>query len=79
MKRLVTIFYLLIVMLLSVNAQNICGRLLDYQDQPLAYANVVLLSLPDSTFIDGVITDDKGCFALFQNNQGTLLRISSIG
>ena len=79
MKRLVTIFYLLIVMLLSVNAQNICGRLLDYQDQPLAYANVVLLSLPDSTFIDGVITDDKGCFALFQNNQGKLLRISSIG
>ena len=43
MKRLVTIFYLLIVMLLSVNAQNICGRLLDYQDQPLAYANIFMM------------------------------------
>lgn len=79
MKRLFTIFFLLIVMVLSVSAQNICGRVLDNQGQPLAYANVILLSLPDSTFVNGAITDDKGYFVLLKNEVGKLLRISSIG
>lgn len=79
MKRLITTFFFLIVMLLLVKAQNISGRLVDDQGKPLAYANVVLLSLPDSTFIDGAISDDKGSFVLTKDKRGQLLRISSVG
>lgn len=58
-------------------AQKITGHLLDETKAPVAFANVVLLSLPDSTFIGGAITDENGLFAL--EGKGDLLRISSVG
>ena len=44
---------------LLAHAQNatISGRLVDEQQQPIEYANVVLLSLPDSAFVTGVVSD----------------------
>lgn len=58
-------------------AQRITGRLLDETKAPVAFANIVLLSLPDSTFVGGTITDENGLFTL--DGKGNLLRISSIG
>ncbi|MEQ8241009.1 MAG: outer membrane beta-barrel family protein [Cyclobacteriaceae bacterium] len=44
---------------------QISGSLLDETTkEPLSYATVSLLSLPDSTLVDGVITDDNGAFVL---------------
>lgn len=42
----------------ELTAQNISGKLVDENNQPLPYANVVLLSLPDSTFISGTISNE---------------------
>jgi outer membrane receptor protein involved in Fe transport len=44
---------------------RIAGKLIDAtNNQPLAYATVSLLALPDSVLVDGVITGDDGSFSL---------------
>ena len=37
---------------------TVTGKVIDEQQQPVPYANIVLLSLPDSTFVAG-----RMCFA----------------
>lgn len=55
------------------------GRVTDEEGNPLAFVNVVLLSLPDSTFIEGAITDEQGVFKIVTAANGGLLKVSSIG
>ena len=57
MKKMKRFLYLLIgvVLPVSLSAQIVSGRLMDENSQPLPYANVVLLSLPDSVFVSGTI------------------------
>ena len=52
---------------------------IDENSQPLPYANVVLLSLPDSTFVTGTISGEDGTFSLSTTAEKQLVRISSIG
>lgn len=70
-----------LVMPFSLQAQDviISGRLVDDQQQPVEYANVVLLSLPDSAFVAGAVSDEQGAFRLINPGSGKLLRISCIG
>ena len=70
-----------LVMPFSLQAQEviISGRLVDDQQQPVEYANVVLLSLPDSAFVAGAVSDEQGAFRLVNPGSGKLLRISCIG
>ena len=74
----------------SLPAQTYTGKVTDEKNQPLPYANVVLLSLPDSAFVvllslpdsafvTGTVSDESGAFALKTNRDNLLLRISSIG
>ena len=44
----------------GLSAQTITGKLVDEQNQPLPYANIVLLSLPDSAFVNGTISGEDG-------------------
>lgn len=53
--------------------------MVDAQGQPLAYSNVVALALPDSSFVSGVMTDADGTFAFVPPQNGSLLRVSSVG
>lgn len=57
------------------------GRVVDEQQQPVPYANVILLSLPDSVFVQGVVTDNEGRFR-FENVMSAdemIVQISYIG
>ena len=63
----------------GLSAQTVNGKLVDEQNQPLPYANVVLLSLPDSSFVTGTISDADGTFTLEATAPDQLIRISSIG
>lgn len=44
----------------EIAAQTVSGKLIDENKQPLPYANVVLLTLPDSTFVTGTVTAEDG-------------------
>ena len=48
----------------EIAAQTVSGKLIDENKQPLPYANVVLLTLPDSTFVTGTVTAEDGTFSL---------------
>lgn len=63
----------------NILAQNYNGTILDTNNNPIPFANVVLQSLPDTVFITGGITDELGNFSFTSNKSGELLRISSIG
>lgn len=77
----VFLFVLTVIILpVSLSAQTVSGKLIDENSQPLPYANVVLLSLPDSTFVSGATSDDKGNFVLKDlSARSYLLQVSYIG
>jgi hypothetical protein len=79
-NKLKTTFFFLLASL-SLQAQVITGKLVDAQSQePLPYANVVLLQAADSTFVNGMITDENGSFAIkTPQTEQYLLRISYLG
>ena len=79
MKSKVIAWLMLLMTGFSAQAQTISGKLVNEENQPLAYANVVLLSLPDSTFVSGAISDEMGDFRLLKDEKGELIRISSVG
>lgn len=63
-----------------VTAQQITGKVMDREKIPVPYCNAVVLSLPDSTFIQGVITDENGAFSMPNNDKRQkLLKISCLG
>ena len=44
--------------------QDWSGRVIDEKGEPMPYVNVVLLSLPDSAFVQGAMTDEQGMFKI---------------
>lgn len=63
----------------GLSAQTVSGKLIDENSQPLPYANVVLLSLPDSAFVSGTISGEDGSFTLETTSENQIVKISSIG
>lgn len=64
----------------SAFAQGITGKVVDENNTPLDFVNVVLINKNDSTFISGTITNEDGSF-LFEDvvNVPAFLKFSSIG
>ena len=61
-----------------VSGQNLTGRILDEDNHPIEFANIVILSA-DSTFIAGSTSDAGGKFELAPNSRGKLIRVSFVG
>jgi hypothetical protein len=80
MKAKICLLYILILFPIKNLAQSsVSGKVIDEQQQPVEFANVVWLSLPDSSFIQGTVTDAAGVFSInTQGREGTL-RISTVG
>jgi len=68
-----------IILPVCLSAQTVSGKLIDENSQPLPYANVVLLSLPDSVFVSGTISSEDGTFTLEATSVNQIVKISSIG
>ena len=74
---------LMAVVLMAVMAvaktPDVTGTVLDENGEPMPFVNVVLLSLPDSSFVQGAMTDDQGHFKIQTLKNDGLLKVSSIG
>lgn len=81
MKKLLIILIVLLWLFFPFGmiAQQLSGKLIDENSQPLPYANVVLLSLPDSAFVSGTISGEDGSFTLEATSGNQIVKISSIG
>ncbi|MFT6322423.1 MAG: hypothetical protein ACJAT4_003360 [Granulosicoccus sp.] len=64
----------------SINSQNdYTGKVVDPNNLPIEFANIIAMSLPDSSFIEGTTTDENGMFKLSKNNKIKFLEISYVG
>ena len=79
MNRRIAFLCACLLATLALQAQTLTGKLLDEKNQPLPYANIVLLSLPDSAFVTGSVSAEDGTFRLNAACNNRLIRISSIG
>ena len=69
------------VMTMTVQAktQDWGGRVIDEKGEPMPFVNVVLLSLPDSAFVQGAMTDEQGMFKIVTNVTNGVFKVSSVG
>ncbi|WP_373551203.1 outer membrane beta-barrel protein [Haliscomenobacter sp.] len=78
MSKPTKILSLSLFLLLSIcqymSAQTLLkGRVLDEQQKPLPYANVLLLKAQDSSLVKGAVTDDAGLFTIEAVAEGQYL------
>ena len=74
---------LMATMMMSLTAQaktqDWGGRVIDEKGEPMPYVNVVLLSLPDSAFVQGAMTDMDGVFKIVTDVNHGLFKVTSVG
>lgn len=63
----------------TLGGNSLTGRVTTTQGEPLPFANILLLTAPDSTFIAGAVTDDDGCFRIDTLIPAGLIKVSSVG
>ena len=78
MKILISICLLISAGLTSYAQEVLKGRVTDMKGEPVAYANVALLSKADSTVVSGTVTDESGTYSLQADEDGTLM-VSMLG
>lgn len=60
-------------------SEPVTGTVVDESGSPLEFANVKLLTLNDSTLVDGAVTDTDGKFLITDSANPCFLRISAMG
>lgn len=78
MKRVI-VTVIVLAAFIAVKAQNTSGKIVDEQGMPIGFANIVALTLPDSAFVAGAISQEDGTFSFNVEEKGQLLRFTSIG
>ena len=76
MKYIILLFCILLSA--TTYAQTLTGRIIDQQNQPVSFANVIVLD-SDSTFINGNVSGEDGKFQIEVAKRAALLKISYIG
>ena len=74
---------LVIALMMSMAAQGKTqewgGRVVNEKGEPMPFVNVVLLSLPDSAFVQGGMTDEQGVFKIVADVSDGLFKVTSVG
>ena len=84
MKKIVfRLTALMALMMMTMTAhgetQDWGGRVIDEKGEPMPFVNVVLLSLPDSAFVQGGMTDEQGMFKIVTDVSDGLFKVTSVG
>ena len=68
------------ILSIQINAQTVHGYIKDKENNPITYANVVILSSKDSTFQTGGVSDETGKFQFESLHKGSyILKCSYLG
>ena len=70
---------MMMTMTMAAKTQDWGGRVTDEKGEPMPYVNVVLLSLPDSAFVQGAMTDMDGVFKIVTVVNEGLFKVTSVG
>jgi hypothetical protein len=77
MKRIYLLLLVTIALIATTHAQNLTGKVVDENNTPLAYANVILQTA-DSIYLAGTTTQADGKFELVQSENAKLVNISFV-
>ena len=79
--RLAALTTVLFMMTMTAWAKphDIGGQVIDENGEPMPFVNVVLLSMPDSAFVQGAMTDEQGRFNIVTEINEGLLKVAYIG
>ena len=70
---------MMMTMMSFAKTQDWGGRVIDEKGEPMPYVNVVLLSMPDSAFVQGAMTDEQGMFKIVTDIKQGLFKVTSVG
>ena len=70
---------MMMTMMTFAKTQDWGGRVIDEKGEPMPYVNVVLLSLPDSAFVQGATTDMDGVFKIVTDVNEGLFKVTCVG
>lgn len=70
---------LLMTVTVSAKKQDFGGRVIDEKGEPMAFVNVILLSLPDSVYVQGAMTNEQGEYRIVTARHEGLLKVTSVG
>ena len=70
---------IMMTMMSFAKTQDFGGRVIDEKGEPMPFVNVVLLSLPDSAFVQGAMTDEQGVFKIVTDVSDGLFKVTSVG
>lgn len=74
------ILYFACMLVSSLGYSQISGKLVDEEKQPIEFCSIQLLSLPDSAFIAGAVSNKSGVFHFEESaHVNSFLKISYIG
>lgn len=73
-----TLVLLSVLLSVATYAQTLTGKIIDQQNQPVPFANVIALDA-DSVFINGNVSGEDGMFRIEATKQASLLKVSYIG
>ena len=80
MKRLIVLLLLAVAVLPALAKGDWKGKVVDEKGEPVAYANVAVLSKADSTVVCGVVTQEDGSFNIVTNEtDGIMEALYEIG
>ena len=79
MNKKMLITFLCFSAISPMMAQDIKGKIVDEKDQPLAFANVVLLNRQDSAFVKGVVSGEDGHFTIDSPCNNGIIKVTSVG
>ena len=69
----------IIVECMQKSATKMIGRIVDEHHRPVDFANVALLSVGDSTFITGGVTNENGLFVIPCEAKRAIVKVSCVG
>jgi hypothetical protein len=69
-----TITTLLITLICSISfGQNFTGKIIDTQNQPISFANIVVKDKTDDSLITGVISDENAEYSIHTKKENVKL------
>ena len=79
-RKILLMFSFLVFAMNGFAQKSMVGKIVDGKNCPVSYANVQLLSMPDSSFVEGCVAKEDGTFdILLPDSLNSLLKISSVG
>ncbi|MBO4417782.1 MAG: outer membrane beta-barrel protein [Bacteroidales bacterium] len=79
MKKFVVVLMMIMVAISASAKNDWSGKVVDAQGEPVAYANVAVLSKADSTVICGSVTQEDGSFNIVTKENDGIMMVAMLG